>query len=371
MKCKSLTFGTLSIILMSLATILSANSEVRKELMPHCYNEYDENGLKAGFWVDTIGACPDSRSPYLRISIYKEGKLTGPELAYTSYYSHKYSIPDFITNYENDSLSGFDISMDRVLPCGIGTKIGPLKDFSTVNSMYCNADTLMIYQCFDRVYYEDGKLESIGWLMCGEDFQIDCEYAGIIQLYDRNGNMSFEDYRRRDLSDPTGLRPTIDTSAVRTEEDTIIKFQTVPPELSGLFPSTINQLDSRGRKTGFWMNINDCGISVTTYNGGIKDGLKWFYSWQALAQSHPTPDLMINYDSGSISEFILFMSNHLPIRVISKIGLNKDFPTDNRKLKYQGYERNYDYRGRVTSEGWAIFGENFETDYSPMGNWNE
>lgn len=369
MRRKLLVIKVLTTALLNLTAILSANGDVIKEIMPRCYNEYDENGLKTGFWVHPIGVCQDSIIPYLRISIYQNGKLTGPELAYTGYFSHKCIIPDFITNYENDSLSGFEISMDKVVPRGIATKIGPLKDFSTINSMYYNADSLMIYQSFDRVYYTDGKLESVGWSMSGEDFIIDCDYAGIIQLYDRNGNVRFDDYRRRDLSDPTGLRPAIDTLAVQTTEDTVIKYQTVPPELSGLFPSTTNQLDSRGRKTGFWLNINEDGISVTTYHGGIKDGLKWFYSAQTLAQSHPSPDLMINYDSGSISEFILFMSNHLPKRVISKIGPNTDYSTDNPKLKYQGYERNYDYRGRVTSHGWAIFGENFETDYLPVGIW--
>lgn len=155
------------------------NVEIVEDAAPK-YNQFDENGLKTGIWLDT-------NSHYTYIKSYLNGHRNGIELVLTNPERADILNEALLINYRNDSISDLIVEIRNNQLSLTITGIKPNTNFQPANK-------LLTYEGYMTSYDENGAIKSRGFLIFGEIFQIDCDEVGIWTYYKRDGTVRTVDY---------------------------------------------------------------------------------------------------------------------------------------------------------------------------------
>lgn len=136
-------------------------------------------------------------------------------------------------------------------------------------------------------------------------------------------------------------------------------------EIGVVIPLTdVNKLDNN-KKNGIWITETEYRIHVEYYKNGIRDGVDIWYD------NLKTPIKIIcisSYSQDALNEIINFDDDGMLSYIIQDIGINYKFSEYRKFFKYIGYLKSYE-KGRLQSEGYLIFDENWEIDCEEIGEW--
>lgn len=127
----------------------------------------------------------------------------------------------------------------------------------------------------------------------------------------------------------------------------------------------VNKLDNNGKKNGIWITETEYRIYVGYYKNGMRDGVDIWYD----NLTTPIKIMCISsYSHDVLREIINFDDDGTLSYMIQDIGLNDKFSEFRKFFKYLGHLKLYE-NGRLQSEGYIIFDEDWEIDCEEIGDW--
>ena len=137
----------------------------------------------------------------------------------------------------------------------------------------------------------------------------------------------------------------------------------------------INQTDSLGKKDGYWCEVSDDIVTLCLYAGGVKNGFAQVYRKVGQDKYYLEASGYYHNDRQA-NQWLLFYANGMVGTSLTKISKNTHFLKEARKIGFyepkstlQCYIVNYDINGKVESEGWWIFQDDFEAEGEEVGLW--
>lgn len=139
-------------------------------------NQVDSNGRKSGVWIESTSW----------LNYYYNGKVNGPSIIFRK--SNDNSITfDLIVQQKKGKFSGSTMSFH---PNGVVSyllvNVTPNTDFVGAQKIYSH-DFVFPYQAYCYEFYPDGNLKAKGWMILGEDFEMDNERVGLWNFYGSDG----------------------------------------------------------------------------------------------------------------------------------------------------------------------------------------
>lgn len=157
--------------------------EIGVELKENHINHFNKDNLKHGIWLDVD-------EYHIRVINYLNGEKHGAEMIYSN--SLNPITLSYIFLYENGVMNT-NISFDR------GRIVSIIEDFKR-NTDFKDHPTIYVkefkfpFQGFVREFKDTGEIEAEGYMVFGEDFEIDCERVGKWKLYNPDGTFVIKDY---------------------------------------------------------------------------------------------------------------------------------------------------------------------------------
>lgn len=145
-------------------------------------------------------------------------------------------------------------------------------------------------------------------------------------------------------------------------ESTLAKLKDIGMDIPSV---QVNKTDSHGKKRGLWIKETANDIILSTYNAGIKDGPE---IWYDNRPNRIRIKYMIDNRNDMMHEIITFSSYGIINGIIQRIEDNSKLPELKQSFPYMGYVTLYK-NGRIASEGYAIFGEDWQSSYKEIGKW--
>ena len=128
----------------------------------------------------------------------------------------------------------------------------------------------------------------------------------------------------------------------------------------------INKYDASGNKHGIWIDENESFIYMTSYKNGQKDGIETIYY---KLGKRTVISYIIYYTDGFSKHIITYSENGNVLYTIENFELNDSYPEFKESFPYIGYTKNYYPSGKIQSEGYTLYGSDWEIDFEDIGNW--
>ncbi|MDE6379591.1 MAG: hypothetical protein K2L11_03890 [Muribaculaceae bacterium] len=148
-------------------------------------NKLNETGEKIGLWLESDGS-------FIYITSYTSGKKNGIEKIF---HKNDRKVKLYgISIYSSNELKSYILFHDNGMPVGV------VYDITAIDSLVCYPENWSEGHIFPYLGYcqdfneKNGNLMAEGYMIFGEDMELDCERVGLWNIYSQDGSINIKDY---------------------------------------------------------------------------------------------------------------------------------------------------------------------------------